>query len=94
VLAGLWAEVLKIEKVGVNDNFFDRGGYSLLATRVTARIREAFGIELPLRTLFKTPILGELSKPIDTARQNLPAGDRLSLASQEADRVRPWFLVK
>ena len=48
-IAGIWAEMLKVEKVGVFDNFFDAGGHSLLATRVISRLRDAFSVELTLR---------------------------------------------
>jgi amino acid adenylation domain-containing protein len=55
VLAGIWAEVLGLEKVGVHDNFFELGGHSLLATRAMARMNETLHIEIPLRRLFETP---------------------------------------
>jgi amino acid adenylation domain-containing protein len=61
--------VLKVDKVGVNDNFFELGGHSLLAMRVTARLREAFDIELPLRAVFETPTLAELAAQVDGLRQ-------------------------
>src|SRR6185437_2155416 len=50
-LASLWAEILKVERVGINDNFFDLGGHSLLATRLIFKLREHFNVELPLREL-------------------------------------------
>jgi len=61
LVAGIWAEVLKRERVGARDGFFELGGHSLLATRVVARVREAFGVEVPLRLLFEAPTLGEFA---------------------------------
>ena len=55
VVVGVWAEVLKVERIGVNDNFFDLGGHSLSATGVIFRLREALRIDLPLRALFESP---------------------------------------
>ena len=54
VLSQIWAEVLQLDQVGVEDNFFELGGHSLLGTRVMARVREQFAVELPLRALFET----------------------------------------
>jgi amino acid adenylation domain-containing protein len=68
VLAGIWGEVLKVERVGVADNFFELGGHSLLATRVMARMREAFGLELPLRGLFESQSITDFADRIDTIR--------------------------
>jgi amino acid adenylation domain-containing protein len=55
VILRVWAEVLEIERIGVNDNFFDLGGHSLSATRVVFRLREAFRTDLPVRALFESP---------------------------------------
>ncbi|MBV8201406.1 MAG: non-ribosomal peptide synthetase, partial [Acidobacteria bacterium] len=57
LLASLWAEALGVPRAGADDDFFAQGGHSLLATRLIARIRQAFGIDLPLRQLFATPSL-------------------------------------
>lgn len=68
ILAQAWQEILDVEKVGVFDNFFEIGGHSLLATRVISRIREAFEIELPLRTVFEQPTVAGLSQQIEQAQ--------------------------
>ena len=55
LLADIWAEVLKLDKVGIHDNFFHLGGHSLLATQVISRIRQSFSIDVALREFFETP---------------------------------------
>ncbi|HEY7216731.1 MAG TPA: amino acid adenylation domain-containing protein, partial [Thermoanaerobaculia bacterium] len=69
VLAGIWAELLGIDRVGAADNFFELGGHSLLATQVTSRLRGAFGVEMPLRDLFEAPTPAELAVRVEAARQ-------------------------
>ncbi|HSL83444.1 MAG TPA: amino acid adenylation domain-containing protein, partial [Thermoanaerobaculia bacterium] len=66
-LAGIWAEVLKVERVGALDDFFEAGGQSLLATQVVSRIRQAFRVELPVRTLFQKPTLEALAQEVEVA---------------------------
>ncbi len=64
ILADIWAEVLKHDKVGIHDNFFHLGGHSLLATQIVSRIHGAFGIELPLRCMFESPTVADLAMRI------------------------------
>ncbi|WP_245472541.1 non-ribosomal peptide synthetase [Rhizobium jaguaris] len=64
MLAGIWAELLGLERVGRHDNFFELGGHSLLAVRLLSRLSLAFGVELPLRTLFAEPVLAHFAREI------------------------------
>lgn len=59
-LANIWAEVLRLDQIGINDNFFDLGGHSLLATQVISRVQIAFNVELPLRAIFENPTVAGL----------------------------------
>ena len=61
LLAGIWAEVLEVERLSVHDDFFARGGHSLLATQVIARMREVFHVDVPLRSMFDNPTVAQLS---------------------------------
>nr|QEO74826.1 condensation domain-containing protein [uncultured bacterium] len=100
VLAGIWSEVLKAKRVSITANFFELGGHSLLATQVASRVREAFGVEVPLRRLFEAPTVEELAAHVEAA---LGGERRLSLpplvpAAREGRlplsfaQQRLWFL--
>ncbi|TYC69783.1 non-ribosomal peptide synthetase, partial [Streptomyces sp. CB01881] len=65
LLADLWQEVLGLEQVSRHDDFFALGGHSLLATRLTARIRDTFDTDLPLRTVFEARTLATMARRIE-----------------------------
>ncbi len=72
VLVGIWSEVLQRSPLGVEDNFFALGGHSLLATQLISRVRGAFSIDLPLRSLFEHPTVAELALEV---RRAMSAGE-------------------
>jgi acyl carrier protein len=64
-LAAIWREVLKLDRVGIDDDFFDLGGHSLLATQIVSRMCKAFSLEVPLRHFFESPTIAALAAIID-----------------------------
>jgi acyl carrier protein len=89
-IANIWAQVLKLDRVGIHDNFFDLGGHSLLATQVMSRVREAFSIELPLRSLFEAPTIDGLAGMIERAKTSgvEPPAPKISPLSRQAQRMK------
>ncbi len=69
-LVEIWREVLHIDNFGVQDNFFELGGHSLLATQVISRVRSAFHVQLPLRSLFDAPTVAGLAAEIARTPQS------------------------
>ncbi len=63
-LANIWSDVLGLDEVGIHDNFFDLGGHSLLATQVISRVIDTFRVEVPLRSLFQSPTVADMSTTI------------------------------
>ena len=101
-LAALWVEILDLDRVGVHEDFFQLGGHSLKASQLVTRIREAFGVELPLRTVFASPtvagLAGVIARDADDHREaaapvKIPQIDRsagrfpLSFSQEQL-----WFL--
>jgi len=80
-VAQIWSEVLKLERVGVEENFFTLGGHSLLATQVVSRLRQEFAIDIPLRSMFEAPTVARLAQVIDQSQEEtttLPALEAVS----------------
>ena len=67
-VAGLWQELLGLERVGITDDFFELGGHSLLATQVLSRIRTAFSVDVPMRALFEAPTVEGLARKLELAQ--------------------------
>src|SRR6185369_4313004 len=101
-LAAIWQELLGVTAIGRDDSFFDLGGHSLLAMRVVSRVRQAFGVEVPVRALFEQPTLAGLADavrapgggsavvPEQTVRRERSAGERDLPLSFSQERL--WFL--
>ncbi|MFC9248337.1 phosphopantetheine-binding protein, partial [Streptomyces sp. NPDC057136] len=75
VLAEMWAELLGVERVGVDDNFFDLGGHSLLATQVVSRIRAVFDVDLPLSAVFDRPTIAAIATIVGSGENAAVADD-------------------
>ncbi len=100
LLAGIWADVLGLDRVSVTDDFFALGGHSLLGMRVIARVTAAFGVELPVRTLFEARTVAGLAERAEAARRagGSPAAPPITRAPRDTPpplsfaQQRLWFL--
>jgi amino acid adenylation domain-containing protein len=94
-LVKVWQEVLGTEKIGIWDNFFELGGDSLMVIQVTARIREVFGVELPVKKFFDRPFIKSLSDEVESHAEEaifikpMPADAKIPLSFAQE---RLWFL--
>src|SRR5262249_55485977 len=80
-LDAIWREVLNVDLISIDDNFFDRGGHSLSAMRVINRVRRDFHIDLPIRSLFDNPTIEGLAKEIENMQLSADASGQISPAA-------------
>ncbi|HEX3531246.1 MAG TPA: amino acid adenylation domain-containing protein [Thermoanaerobaculia bacterium] len=98
VLAGLWAEVLEVPRVGIHDDFFALGGHSLLGARLISSIHTACGFEVPLRMLFEAPTVARLAEALSAegtlrrGREPIPRTRREGVLPLSFGQERLWFL--
>jgi amino acid adenylation domain-containing protein len=95
-LAAIWASVLDVERIGIEDNFFALGGHSLLIMKVESRIRENLQVQLPVRVLFQSSTIAELSKEIEQAQASAHRVSKpeLMALSREAHRQKRTAFVE
>ena len=96
-MCDIWQEVLQLERVGINDNFFSLGGHSLLATKMMSLIRQQLNIEVPIRTLFEFPIVIEFIDAIEDHSDALVLADitkNTGATSLSYAQKRLWFIDK
>ena len=99
-LADIWSEVLRVDRVGIHDNFFALGGHSLRAAQVVSRIARRMDVDLPLRDMFQTPTVAELAERIALARTHGTVSRRGHIPVVPRDGLLPlsftqealWFL--
>ncbi len=95
ILVALWSSLLGVQQISRDDHFFELGGHSLLAMQLSARIRDAFGIELPLQQLFETPTIAALAQKIEQLKASAakPRTPAIVPLPRDAYRVRRSSLM-
>lgn len=83
ILAGLFAEILEVQRVSIDDNFFDLGGHSLLATQLISRIRSALGVDVPIGAVFDAPSVAGMAEIVEAIILEQVEG----MSEQEASRL-------
>ncbi|WP_424475766.1 pyoverdine non-ribosomal peptide synthetase PvdD [Pseudomonas aeruginosa] len=94
-IAAIWAEILGVERVGLDDNFFELGGHSLLATRVISRVRQEQQLDASLKALFERPVLEAFAQGLERttdAVSTIPLADRQQPLALSFAQERQWFL--
>jgi amino acid adenylation domain-containing protein len=91
-LLDIWREVLELERVGAEDNFFDLGGHSLRATRIVSRVEARMGVRIPVGSIFDHPTVRSLARLVEERAPAAPQGDDLlawieGLSDEEAERL-------
>ncbi len=92
-LVAIWREILSVEEIGTNDNFFALGGHSLLAVRLFAQIEDQLGVRLPLATLFQSATIAELARVIDQERGSAQRRTWSSVVPMRPRGQRPPFFL-
>ena len=100
ILVGIFEEVLELDRVGIRDNFFESGGHSLLATQAISRVREVFGVEIGVRSIFEEPAVAGLAHRIEEAIKIGEKEEALPIVTVSRDQNLPlsfaqqrlWFL--
>ena len=88
LLAGVWSKLLKIDRVGIHDNFFEIGGNSLMTLQVAVQVRELLGTDLPIVKLFQHPTIAQLANYLNEGKSAIPSNNKFQ---DRADRQKAAF---
>jgi NAD(P)-dependent dehydrogenase (short-subunit alcohol dehydrogenase family)/acyl carrier protein len=86
-IAGVWQQFLGVEPIGINDKFFELGGHSLLAIQLLARLREIFGLDIPVHRIFEAPTVAEFAKSIERDQKEAPADAKLAAETGDLEQA-------